>query len=169
MRVATIQTLSRVTVKAPATSANLGPGFDVFGLALEKPTDQITLIVNTDKRIKIEISGIQARTISPLPDRNTAGVVAQYMIDEYELKTGLTICIEKGIWTGKGLGSSAAPAAAVAYGLNRLFNLGLSDQKLIQLAAKGEVVSAGSEHADNVSAAICGGFVILVLQSIGDY
>jgi homoserine kinase len=59
------------------------------------------------------------------------------------------------------LGSSAASAAAVAYGMNCLFNLKLNIVQLIRLAAKGEAASAGSEHADNVSATICGDFVIV--------
>jgi homoserine kinase len=45
------------------------------------------------------------------------------------------------------LGSSAASAAAVAYGLDHMFDLKLSDEKLVQFAAKGEVASAGYEHA----------------------
>ncbi len=69
--------------------------------------------------------------------------------------------MEKGIWPGRGLGSSAASAAAVAFGLNKMFDLGLDNQQLVQIAAKGEVASAGSEHADNVSATICGDFVIV--------
>ncbi len=153
--------LSQVTVKAPATSANLGPGFDVFGLALEFPTDQVTLTATAEKAVKIQVAGIQAETISLVPERNTAGVVANFMIQEFNLKTGLTISIEKGIWPSKGLGSSAASAAAVAFGLNHMFNLKLTREQLIRLAAKGEVASAGSEHADNVSATICGDFVIL--------
>ena len=42
-----------------------------------------------------------------------------------------------------------------------MFNLGLNNKQLIEYAAKGEVASAGSEHADNVSAAICGNFVLI--------
>jgi homoserine kinase len=60
-----------------------------------------------------------------------------------------------------GLGSSAASAAAVAFGLNHMFNLHMDNKKLVQLAAKGEIASAGYEHADNVSAALYGGFVIV--------
>jgi homoserine kinase len=152
--------LSQVTVKAPATTANLGPGFDVFGLALQQPNDKVTL-TPIPKGVKIDVSGLSAETISTTPEKNTAGVVANQMIKEFSLKTGVHIKIEKGILPGMGLGSSAASAAAVAYGLNRMFNLKLDNNELIRLAAKGEVASAGSEHADNVSAAICGDFVIV--------
>jgi len=71
------------------------------------------------------------------------------------------IKLEKGILPSVGLGSSAASAAAVAFGLNHLFNLKLDHKQLIRLAAKGEIASAGFEHADNVSAAICGDFIII--------
>ena len=152
--------LSQVTVKAPATTANLGPGFDVFGLALQQPNDKVTLTPIL-KGVKIDVSGLSAETISTTPEKNTAGVVANQMIKEFSLKTGVHIKIEKGILPGMGLGSSAASAAAVAYGLNCMFNLKLDNNELIRLAAKGEVASAGSEHADNVSAAICGDFVIV--------
>jgi homoserine kinase len=152
--------LSQVTVKAPATTANLGPGFDVFGLALEQPSDKV-MISPMPKGVKIAVSGLSAETIPTVPEKNTAGVVANHMLKEFSLKTGVQIKIEKGIWPGMGLGSSAASAAAVAYGLNCMFNLKLDNKQLIRLAAKGEVASAGSEHADNVSAAICGDFVIV--------
>jgi len=152
--------LSEISVKAPATSANIGSGFDVFGLALEKPSDKVTM-VQTTAGVKIQVSGFSAETIPAMPEKNTAGVVAKLMLKEFSLKTGLSITIEKGIWPSKGLGSSAASAAAVAYGLNHMFNLKLSNEQLVQFAAKGEVASAGYEHADNVAAAVCGGFVIV--------
>ncbi len=153
--------LRQVTLKAPATSANLGPGFDVFGLALEYPTDKVTLTLSKDPKIKIKVSGVQAATISTIPERNTAGVVANFMIREFKLDAGVIIRIEKGIWPSKGLGSSAASASAVAVGINRMFGLNLTNTELVRYAAKGEVASAGTEHADNVSATICGDFVIL--------
>ena len=147
-------------VKAPATTANLGPGFDVFGMALENPSDKVT-IAPLSKGIEIKVSGLAADTIPTNPEKNTAGVVAKQILEESSLKTGLMIKLEKGILPSVGLGSSAASAAAVAFGSNRLFNLELDDEQLIRLAAKGEVASAGFEHADNVSAAIYGGFIII--------
>ena len=151
---------SEIVVKAPATTANLGPGFEVFGMALEYPSDKVT-IIPTSKNIKIEVSGLAADTIPTNPEKNTAGVVAKEILEEFSLKTGLMIKLEKGILSSVGLGSSAASAAAVAFGLNRLFDLKLDEEHLIQLAAKGEIASAGFEHADNVSAAIYGGFIIV--------
>jgi len=151
---------NEVIVKVPATTANLGPGFDVFGIALEHPNDKVT-IVPISKGIKIKVFGLAADTIPTDPEKNTAGVVAEHILQEFSLKTGLTIKLEKGILPSVGLGSSAASAAAVAFGLNCLFNLKLDHKQLIQIAAKGEIASAGFEHADNVSAAICGDFIII--------
>jgi homoserine kinase len=152
--------LSQVTVIAPATTANLGPGFDVFGLALKQPHDKVKLTV-IPKSVHVEVTGLPAEKSPALPRKNTASIVANHMIKEYNLKIGIQINIDRGIMPGIGLGSSAASAAAVAYGLNHMFNLKLEFADLIRLAAKGEIASAGSEHADNVSAAICGGFIIV--------
>ncbi len=151
---------SQVTVIVPATTANLGPGFDVFGLALKQPHDKVTLTA-IPKGVKIDVIGLSADTIPTAPEKNTGGVVAKHMIKEFRLKTGVQIQIDKGIVPGMGLGSSAASAAAAAFGLNELFNLHLDNKELVRLAAEGETASAGYAHADNVAAAICGGFVIV--------
>ncbi|MBT0159663.1 homoserine kinase [Candidatus Bathyarchaeota archaeon A05DMB-2] len=151
---------NQVTVKAPATTANLGPGYDVFGLALAEPSDKVTL-TRIPSGVRIEVAGISAAAIPTAPEKNTAGVVAAHILKEFSLKTGVHVKIMKGILPGIGLGSSAASAAAVAYGLNHMFSLNLNSTQVVRLAAKGEVASAGFEHADNVAAAICGDFVII--------
>ena len=152
--------LTKVTVKAPATSANLGPGFDVFGLALKQPHDKVTLSA-MPKGIKIEVTGLSADTIPTAAEKNTAGIVAKHVLKEFQLKAGVAVKIDKGIVPGMGLGSSAASAAALAFGLNRMFDLHMDNKELVRLAAKGEIASAGYAHADNVSAAIYGNFVIV--------
>ncbi|HIJ08552.1 TPA: homoserine kinase [Candidatus Bathyarchaeota archaeon] len=151
---------SQVIIIAPATTANLGPGFDVFGLALEKPQDEVGISV-IPENVVIEVAGMSASSIPTSPEKNSAGIVAQLMLEEFQVKKGMAIKIDKGIVPGMGLGSSAASAAAVALGINHLFNLHIDKKNLVQWAAKGERASAGYEHADNVSAALCGGFVIV--------
>ncbi len=151
---------NQITVIAPATTANLGPGFDVFGLALKVPHDKVTLTAAA-KGVKIDVTGLSADTIPTVPEKNTAGVVVNRVLKEFQITTGVAIKIDKGILQGKGLGSSAASAAAAAFGLNRLFNLHLDNKTLVRLAAEGETASAGYAHADNAAAAICGGFVIV--------
>jgi len=130
-------------------------------MALEHPKDTVTIIPTSYKDVEIQVSGLAASGIPTDPERNTAGVVARKILENFSLETGLVIKLEKGILHSVGLGSSAASAAAVAFGLNHLFNLQLNSTQLIRLAAKGEVASAGVEHADNVSAAILGDFIII--------
>lgn len=145
-------------VKVPATSANLGAGFDVFGIALDKPYDVIE--VEKSDKLEIIITGRGAKFIPTDPNKNTAGRVAATM--EKKVK----ISIHREIPLSSGLGSSAAPAAGVAFALNEMYDMGLSPEKLVRLAAKGEKVAAKVEHADNVAPAILGGFVIVHRQRI---
>lgn len=142
-----------IKIKAPATAANLGAGFDVFGMALENPYDVIEL--ETNDSLEIVIKGKNAGDIPDEPQKNTAGFVAS------NLGCEVKITIYKGIMPGSGLGSSAASAAGTAFGLNKMFGLGFSLDELVWLAAKGEIVSAGVEHADNVAAALFGGFTVV--------
>ena len=160
-----VRSLSIRTVKvvAPSTSANLGPGFDVFGLAHNAFQDTIEIEVTSHarRRVTVEVTGVDQHSISCEPSKNTAGLVAKHVAERLPSGYGLLIHVKKGIPVGKGLGSSGASAAACIFGLNRIMDLNLSNDQLIQLAAKGENASAGSPHADNVAASILGGFTIV--------
>ncbi|MDE1866967.1 MAG: homoserine kinase [Thaumarchaeota archaeon] len=145
-----------ITVKAPCSTANLGPGFDVFGLALDAYYDQIQL--------KKEGSGIKIQSLDSVPiepEKNTAGLVVKEMAKKFKIKTGLVLKIKKGVPTGYGMGSSAASAAAAAVAFDALFKLKLDGDSLVQYAGMGEMASAGSVHYDNVAASVLGGFVIV--------
>jgi homoserine kinase len=141
-----------VTVRAPATSANLGSGFDVFGVALDRPADLVT--VSRAEETTIEVSGAGSEFIPEDPDANTVGAVAE------ALDAPAHIEINKGVRPASGLGSSAASAAAAAVALNALYDRGLSRKELVPIAAEGEAVVSGDAHDDNVAPAILGGFTI---------
>ena len=145
-----------VTIKAPSSTANLGPGFDVFGLALNAFYDQVK-ITKKENGIKIITSDL----IPSNPQKNTAGLVAKNMIKRFRIKDGVEIKIKKGVPVGFGMGSSAASAAATAVAMNKLFNLNLDSNSLIKFAGMGEKASAGTVHYDNVAASVLGGFVIV--------
>lgn len=145
-----------VTVKAPSSTANLGPGFDVFGLALNAFYDQVK-ITKKGKGIRI----ITSDSIPSNPQKNTAGLVAKNMIKKFKIKDGIEIKIKKGVPAGFGMGSSAASAAATAVAINKLFNLKLDPNSLVKFAGMGEKASAGTIHYDNVAASVLGGFVIV--------
>lgn len=145
-----------VTAKAPSSTANLGPGFDVFGLALDAFYDTITLT-----KQKSGITIITDDSIPVSPAKNTAGLVVQYMQKKFKTKGGIQIKIKKGVPAGFGMGSSAASAAATAIAFDKLFGLKLNGNTLVECAGVGERASAGSIHYDNVSASVLGGFVIV--------
>ena len=148
--------VSSITVRAPSSTANLGPGFDVFGLALDAFFDEITL---TKKKQGIKI--ITSDSIPTSTQKNTAGLVIQYMKKKFKIKSGVEIKIRKGVPAGFGMGSSAASAAASAVAFDKLFKLNLDGNTLVECAGVGERASAGSIHYDNVSASVLGGFVIV--------
>jgi len=139
-----------IRVRAPATSANLGSGFDVFGVALTRPADVIT--VERAAETTIEVTGAGSRYIPEDPADNTVGAVAR------ALDAPAHIRIDKGVRPASGLGSSAASAAALA--LDELYGRGHSREELVSIAAEGEAVVSGDAHADNVAPALLGGFTI---------
>ena len=148
--------ISKITVKAPSSTANLGPGFDVFGLAVDAFFDEITL---TKKKSGIKI--ITEDDIPTNPDNNTAGLVVKNMIKKFKIKDGIEIKIKKGVPAGFGMGSSAASAAATVIAFDKMYELKLDENTLVEFAGSGEKASAGSVHYDNVAASVLGGFVIV--------
>ncbi|QLC32821.1 homoserine kinase [Halarchaeum sp. CBA1220] len=142
-----------LTVRAPATSANLGSGFDVFGVALDRPADVVS--VERADETTIEVSGAGAQYIPEDPRKNTAGVVAR------ELDAPAHIRIDKGVRPSSGLGSSAASAAATAVALDALYERNLTGDELVRVAAEGEAAVSGEAHADNVAPSILGGFTVV--------
>jgi len=133
-------------IRIPATSANLGPGFDSCGIALSQYLN-LEILENTDKW-KIEHS-----------------LGAEIPTDEHNLliKTALSIApdltpkrlkMTSDIPLARGLGSSSTAIVAGIELANRLGNLNLSQNDKLQLATKIE------GHPDNVAPAICGDFVV---------
>lgn len=149
--------VSKITVLAPSSTANLGPGFDVFGLAVNAFYDEVTLEKNSTKNVSI----VTDDEIPTNPERNTAGLVIKNMIKKFKTKDGLEIKIKKNVPPGYGMGSSAASAAAAAVAFDKLYNLKLDRNSLVEFAGMGEKASAGSIHYDNVAASVLGGFVIV--------
>ena len=147
---------SKITVKAPSSTANLGPGFDVFGLAVDAFYDEITLT-----KTKSGITIITDGNVPTNPEKNTAGLVVKNMKKRFKIKEGIEIKIKKGVPAGFGMGSSAASAAAAAVAFDKLFALKLDKNSIVEFAGSGEKASAGTIHYDNVAASVLGGFVIV--------
>jgi homoserine kinase len=147
-----------VTVRAPATSANLGSGFDVFGVALSRPADVVS--VERASETTISVTGAGSQFIPEDPEKNTVGAVAR------ALDAPAHIDIDKGVRPASGLGSSAASAAAAAVALDVLYDRDNTLEELVPVAAEGEAVVSGDAHDDNVAPAIMGGFTIATPQGV---
>ncbi len=152
--------MESVRVRAPCSTSNLGPGYDVIGLALDALHDVVEVELRDERRITINIESEGASSISTKPEENTAGLTALALVKDFG-EVGLSIRIIKGIPPGSGLGSSGASAAATAVALNHLLSLNLPRVRLAAIAAEGERAAAGAAHADNVAPAIFGGLTII--------
>ncbi len=146
-----------VKVFSPATIGNIGPGFDVLGLAVKGMGDMVEAWEISGNEIVIEEILNADHEITKDPDKNTAGIAAREVLNLLKIQKGIGMRIEKGMPAGSGLGSSAASAAAAAYAVSKLFYDKLSKMDLILPATLAEEYVSGGFFADNVAPALLGG------------
>ena len=151
----------KVMAVAPATVANVGPGFDIFGLALSQPVDRVTLTTNSSGEITL------SSQMGTEPTQNAAGVVLLRLLAKYPLaNTGFHIQVDKGMEVGTGMGSSAASGAAAAKAFEEVYWLICGErvklEDLLEACVHAESVCAGSRHGDNCLPAYLGGFILVI-------
>ena len=144
---------------APATVANVSCGFDSMGFAVDDIGDEMTFTKTKEKGVKI--AAITGADLTFDIDKNAASAVVKKMLIETKADFGAALTIHKGYSPGSGLGSSAASSAGAAFGANQLLGNIFSELELTKFAMFGEEVACGTPIADNVSAAIYGGFVLV--------
>lgn len=144
----------RVTVRVPATTANLGPGFDCLGMALGL-YNTVTVWVTTGG-LEVRIEG-QGATDLRWGEENRVLRAMRAVFEEVGKRLpGLLLELQNLIPLGRGLGSSAAATVGGLIAANTLCDNALSTQHLLRLATKLE------GHPDNVAPALLGGLVIVV-------
>ena len=160
---------SRVRVFAPASVSNLGPGFDVLGLAVYRPGDLVEAECGTGPGLEIvEVTGDEGQ----LPrdaTRNVAGVAGASVLRELVSRgftgssdsPGVRLRVHKQMPLASGLGSSAASSVAGAMAVNELFGAPLARHELLPHALAGERAAAGSGHADNAAPCLLGGIILV--------
>lgn len=143
-----------IRVQVPATTANMGPGFDTLGMALK-----LFNIVEMDaigSSLHIEVEGDGADIIS----KGTDNIVYQAALKVFKavnyIPEGLKIRIINNIPLARGLGSSAAAIVGGIVAANILTGNKLSEKDLLNLATEME------GHPDNVAPALLGGIIISV-------
>ncbi len=145
-----------VSVFAPASIGNIGPGFDLLGMALSGMGDTVVAVHRRKPGVLIsQITGDQGK-LSYHEDENTAGIAAKAALAHLKVREGVSLTLHKDI-PGTGLGSSAASAVAAAYAVNILFGRRLSKAALIPLAAVAESKVSGGFFLDNIGPSMIGG------------
>jgi homoserine kinase len=155
--------LDQIKVEAPASSANLGPGFDVFALALDSPRDTVRLRIGSSsgRAPSVRMAKVTGFDVPSSEAENGACVVCLWMAKQLGVRKEIVVELDKRVPIGLGMGSSGASAAAAAVAMNELLGLGLSLDELLFYAGKGERATSGFPHYDNVAASILGGFVVV--------
>jgi len=151
---------SWVRAFAPATVANLGPGFDILGLALEGPGDRVSARRCSTSGVHIVAVDGDNQALSTDANRNTAGIAALETLRLAKSDIGVELHIEKGLPIGSGLGSSAASAAAAATAINLLLGRPFRKHELIAPCLAAEAAVSG-RHADNIAPALLGGLIMV--------
>lgn len=149
-----------VKILAPATIANLVCGFDILGLAINNPQDEMELTLSNEPGIRIK--HIDGYNLPAEPAKNVAGAALIALMEEYDDKSiGFDLTINKIIKPGSGLGSSAASSAGAVVGANHLLNQHFTKPDLVRFAMNGEKVASGVKHADNITPCIYGGVTLI--------
>ena len=167
--------VGKVRVFAPATTANVGPGFDIFGVALNGIGDIVEANVSDSfrgVRLAEIVVGSSSESLSHLPkdERNLVFPVAKAVYDaagragsKGAKDSGVEIRLIKRMGIGTGLGSSGSSSVAAAVAVNEALGSVFARDSPEMLAAvlEGEFVACGSRHADNVFPSLLGGFVFI--------
>jgi homoserine kinase len=153
----------RATAFAPATIGNVGPGFDVLGLAVEGLGDEVTVQLHDAASDSIdEIAGRDAALVPTDPRQNAAAIAARALLVRAGASESFRMRLHKGLPLSGGLGGSAASsvggalAAAGALGLDPLQRR----DWILEAALAGEAAVAG-RHLDNIAPCLLGGLALV--------
>jgi homoserine kinase len=144
---------SSIRVRVPATSANLGPGFDCLGLALSLHNSVEFTVADGDTSIEV---GGHGQGNLDLDENNLVISTAKFLYRELgHTLPHLRLVCENGIPLSSGLGSSAAAIVSGLTGANALLGRPLDSNAIIELGSRLE------GHPDNVAACVLGGLVVV--------
>ncbi len=157
-----------VRVRAPASSANLGSGFDAIALAHDSFYDEVEACVSPrTASTLVYLESLEGPYAIESGGATTALEAARAILERLGVGgVRVSLSVYKGVPPGRGLGSSGASAAAAAVAvseaLHRLLGTPLPGwEELVEAAGRGEAAAAGAPHYDNVAASILGGIVVV--------
>ncbi len=147
---------NKATARVPASTTNLGPGFDVLGLALQLYST--ISLEEIDNGTEIEVVGVDVDKIAN-DERNIAYRAADLVFSKCGYKPkGLRLLLTNGIPAIRGLGGSGTAILGGLLTANALRNEPFSRAELLDLATEFE------GHPDNVAASLLGGLVVSMVQ-----
>ncbi len=158
----TIPVGTSVSVKVPATTANLGPGFDTLGLALSL-YDELEVTVRAEPGVHVTVTGVGEGEV-PTDDSNLVARSLYHVFEHYGIPVpGLEIAANNVIPHGRGLGSSGAAIVAGIMAAKGLLT-GIVDIDSVVLL---ELATELEGHPDNVAPALFGGLTIAWVEEGG--
>jgi len=149
--------IQRATAFAPGSIGNVGPGFDVLGLAVDGIGDTVTVELTKGPAKIADVTGRDADLVPRDPDRNCASIAAHAYLQPFGFRAIVTI--EKGLALAGGLGGSAASSVAGAYAAALALGQSPAMRDVIAAALEGESVVAG-RHLDNIAPSVVGGLAL---------
>ena len=151
----------RAAVFAPGTIGNVGPGFDVLGLAVDGIGDTVTVALHDGPDVIEAVTGRDAERIPRETTRNSAAIAARAFLDTHGRRDArFRMSIEKGLTLSGGMGGSAASSVAGALAAARAIDQDASAAALMEAASAGESVVSGP-HIDNIAASVLGGLTLV--------
>lgn len=156
----------KVSVRVPATTANLGPGFDCLGLALplyNEVTVEETVMPGSGIQINVVEENEEDELFTVPKDENNLAYKAIELLYSFigQTPSDLKITIKTGIPIARGLGSSASVIVGGLVAANELLGKPADDAVLLSIASEVE------GHPDNIAPAIFGGFCLSSMESDG--
>ncbi len=148
------------TAFAPGSIGNVGPGFDVLGLAVEGIGDRVTVELTDGPSRVAGVTGRDAGLVPADPSRNCAAIAAIAWLRGHGDERNVVVTIDKGLPLAGGLGGSAASSVAGAYAAFLASGaFAAPPLELITAALEGETAVAG-RHLDNIAASVLGGLAL---------
>ena len=147
------------TVFSPASIGNVGPGFDVLGLAVDGIGDKVTVTLTDGEARVDDITGRDAKLIPRDPTLNVAAIAAIAWLHAARIRQNPIVSIEKGLPVAGGMGGSAASAVGGALAAALAAGASPTSKEIMTAALEGEAMVAG-RHLDNIAASTLGGLTI---------
>jgi homoserine kinase len=145
------------TAFAPGSIGNVGPGFDVLGLAVEGIGDRVGVELTRGASRVADITGVDADLVPRDAEKNCAAIAANAHLRPFGYRAIVTIA--KGLALAGGMGGSAASSVAGAYAAALALGQNPDPRDVLAAALEGEAAVAG-RHLDNIAPSVVGGLAL---------